>query len=126
MRRSSARSGPIANGISVDDDQEEQHADQRAAADAHREADVAQEQGRRARSCGASEPQLLGAVEPERAVGRRHDQPAAGEMLAASARRAVPWAATSSAVVGSSSSQIGRGAASRRASDSRRRCPADR
>ena len=45
MRASSARSGPIANGISVDDDQEEQHADAGAAADPDREPHVAQEEG---------------------------------------------------------------------------------
>jgi hypothetical protein len=41
-----------------------------------------------------------------------------------SGKRLLP--AESSAEVGSSSSQIGRGTATRRASESRRRCPAER
>ncbi len=72
--RSSARSGPNANGISVTTDEEEQHADQRAAADARGDADVAHEQGGRARSCRALQLKFSRAVEPQRQMRRRDDR----------------------------------------------------
>ena len=73
---------------------------------------------------GCAEPQLLRPIEPERRVGGGDDDPAAARcarMMAASAA----WAAASSAVVGSSSSQSGRSATRRRASATRRLCPAE-
>ncbi len=82
MRLSSARSGPIANGISDHDRHEEQHADQRAAADAQGDLDVAHEQGRERVHAGALQFQFARIVETERQMRGGDDNAAAREMRA--------------------------------------------
>ena len=72
----------MANGISTTTIRKNSTPMQRAAADAHGEPHVADEEGREAGSCRrlpAAAP--CAPVEPDRPVRRRHDQPAAGEVL---------------------------------------------
>ena len=129
-RRADAREqreiGPDRERHQRHDDQEEQHAHQRAAADADRDAHVAHEQGGERVHAARSELQFARALEPERPMRGGDDHAAAGEMRRASGRQAASCAAASSAEVGSSSSQIGRCTAISRAIESRRRCPAER
>ena len=116
--------GPDRERHQHHDGEEEQHADQRAAADAQRDPDVASNQrgegGHVAppiRSSRASIPSgawVAAMIMPPRARCSRIRP----------ANRSCP--AASSAEVGSSSSQTGRRTASSRAIESRRRWPADR
>ena len=78
---SSVRSGPIANGVSTVDDEEEQHADAGAAADPDGELHVAANRARARSSRGPPAAVHGAAFEPDRAVGRGDDQAAAGEVL---------------------------------------------
>src|SRR4029077_3729810 len=109
-----------------DHDQEEQHPHQRAAADAYGYAHVADE------DCGEGGHEATLPSRNSRAVSSPIAPWVAAMMRPPSvtcarirpARRS--WAEASSVLVGSSSSQIGRLMATRRAIDSRRRWPADR
>ena len=107
------------------DDEEEQDAHQRAAADPDGEPHVADKEGGEGghvRALPAATPSCLN---PQRPMRRRHNHPAVPRCSRmSSASRSCP--AASSAEVGSSNSQIGRGTAIRRASESRRRWPAER
>ena len=95
--------------------------------------------GRRAGSCGFSQSQQLACpLQPNRAVGGGKDEPAARLRCCRINPVSVRWASASRADVGSSAARAARrrgggglvqqpdGATSRRAIDSRRRCPADR
>ena len=124
MRRSCARSGPIANGTSVTTMQKEQHAHQRAAADADGEAHVAQDEGGDEGHVALPSRSSFAAIPSGPCVAATIIPPPARCWRIRSA--SISWPAASSAEVGSSSSQIGRGTAISRASESRRRCPADR
>src|SRR5580700_11905252 len=109
-----------------DHDQEEQHADQRAAADPYGYAHVADEDcgegGHESTSPSRNSRTLSSPMAPWVAAMMR--PPSVRCTRIKPARRS--WAEASSVLVGSSSSQIGRLTASKRAIDSRRRWPADR
>ena len=137
-RASRLRSGPSANGMMATRIEEEHRARAAAAADAPGDAPFAQEERRgeqaslirrapaRALTAGAaSRRSSCASASPSGACVAATIMPPLAQMVAPSPAASASCAAASSAVVGSSSSHSGRGATSRRASATRRFCPAE-
>ena len=125
LRASSFMIGPDCKRRNHYDRQKEHHTDAGAAACAQRELEIAHENCfERCRSCAASEPNRARSGNLRRTVRRNHRDAACGNVRRDHVRR-VFCPSASRPDPGSSSSHSRRLATSKRASASRRRCPAE-